>query len=86
MRNDLLEDILESDPSDTGRRLGVLAQAFGARAYTYEIAVRTLHNCLSGGYIDEDNQYVYFNRANICGSLEFSDIRDIELGIHEQID
>jgi hypothetical protein len=81
MRDDLLKNNILANPSGTEFWLCSLAQAFGARAYTYEIALRTLHNCLSGGYIDEDNQYVYFNWADFCGSLEFSDIRDIEIGI-----
>lgn len=87
MRNALVKEILDSDhPYGIGRWLGSLAQAFGAGAYTEEIAIQILQNCLSGGYVDEDHQYVYFCCADFCGGLGFSTICDIEFGIRDQLD
>jgi hypothetical protein len=86
LRNALVKEILDSDPYGIGRWVGSLALTFGARAYTWEIAIQTLLNCLSGGDVDEDYQYVHFSCKNFCGDLEFRTICDIEPGIHDQLD
>ncbi|CEL06332.1 hypothetical protein ASPCAL07438 [Aspergillus calidoustus] len=86
MQNILLKDILESDTYGSGRWLGSLAHAFGARTCTYELASQLLQNCLSGGRVDESDQIVHFCRSRFSGSLEFSDICDIELGIRDQLE
>lgn len=82
----LVDTILESDTYSTGRWLGSLAQALGARTCTYELTMQILRDCLSGCYIDEDNQFVHLRGSEPCGILEFSDICDIEDGIRDQLD
>jgi hypothetical protein len=86
VQNMLVDIILESDPYSIGRWLGSLAQAFGARTCTYELAFQILRECLSGGYVDEANQFVRLCGSELCGILEFSDICDIELEIRDQLD
>lgn len=83
MQNMLVDNILESDPYSTGRWLGSLAQAFGSRTCTYELTFQILRECLSGGHVDEANQFVRLCVSKLCGIHEFCDICDIELGIHD---
>lgn len=83
MQNMLVDNILEPDPYSTGRWLGSLAQAFGSRTCTYELTFQILRECLSGGHVDEANQFVRLCVSKLCGIHEFCDICDIELGIHD---
>ena len=86
MQDTLVERVLESDPYITGRWLGTLAHAFGAKTCTFEFAFQILLNCFGNYYIDEDEQFVRLYRSESCGILEFSDICKIELGIRYQLD
>lgn len=85
MQETLVCNILESHLYTAGRWLGSLAQAFGARTCTYELAFQILRTILDGGRIDEDGQFVRFGMLGSSGVLEFSDICATEHGIREHL-
>ncbi|KAI9376424.1 hypothetical protein BJX61DRAFT_364259 [Aspergillus egyptiacus] len=86
LRGTLVGSILESDPYGAGRWIASLAQAFDTSTCIYQLASQILRSLLSGGYVNEDHQFVRLYASDMSDILDFSAISVIELGIRDQLD